>query len=146
VRLLLKYGADPNVSSFDIILKELPLLSSRDILERPERNSADGILILYPLLGEHDYCRSALEAAAEIENLEIIDLLLEAGADINRISASYGGRTPMQRAAGDGNDQVIEHLLKHGASILSQPAPVCGASPLYCFVKSRLHKYVSSPL
>lgn len=52
---------------------------------------------------------------------EIVDLLLEAGADVNKKSSVSDegdpGETPLMTAAADGNRDMIGTLLKHGADV-----------------------------
>lgn len=150
VRLLLEFGANPNISALDFIHDEYGWLSEEVVASSYEISFQNRLLILYPIqvavkhgdieivklllrheasvnplygtpplavaashanieivrlllsqnadpngLGNHHYCQSALEAAVETKDLDLIDLLLAAGADINKCSASHGGRTPL---------------------------------------------------
>lgn len=63
-----------------------------------------------------------LHAAAEIGNVEIAQLLLEAGDNPNTVASD--GLAPIHRAClgeGLGHTEVVELLLKHGVSV-KQPA------------------------
>lgn len=56
---------------------------------------------------------SPLHSAVAADVFEIVDLLLERGADPNAVAAD--GNTPLHSAAGHGNRQVIARLLAAGA-------------------------------
>lgn len=64
---------------------------------------------------------SPLLAACGAGHGEIVDLLLAAGADVNKKSTISDegdpGETPLMNAAEDGNRELIAKLLKHGADI-----------------------------
>ncbi|RSL72927.1 hypothetical protein CEP53_000938 [Fusarium sp. AF-6] len=72
---------------------------------------------------------SALHVAVEEERLEMIEILLQAGADVNiplgegdrefyQISHAYGvPKSPLQVAAEDGMDEIVQELLEEGADI-----------------------------
>jgi ankyrin repeat protein len=57
--------------------------------------------------------RSPLSIAARTENLEILDLLVRRGADVNTMDSM--GETAIMAAAQRGDAVTVERLLKHGA-------------------------------
>lgn len=54
-----------------------------------------------------------LHSAAAGQNLTIVRMLLEAGADVNAVQE--GGFTPLMGAAQNGNVEMVRLLLEHGA-------------------------------
>ena len=48
-------------------------------------------------------------------NIELIDLIIKLGANINH--RSLGGRTPLQKACGAGNIDAVKTLIKNGADV-----------------------------
>lgn len=64
---------------------------------------------------------TALMSACEIGHREIVDLLLQAGADVNTKSTLSDegdrGETPLMAAAQHGYREIIENLLQKGASV-----------------------------
>lgn len=63
-----------------------------------------------------------LQAAAEIGNLDLVELLLERGANINAEPATNRGRTALQAAAGGAHFDLVKLFLERGADINSEPA------------------------
>jgi DNA-binding transcriptional regulator GbsR (MarR family) len=59
----------------------------------------------------------AFQAASEGGHFQVVERLLEAGADVNAAAARSGGRTALQAASGRGHIQVIERLLEAGANV-----------------------------
>jgi ankyrin repeat protein len=87
----------------------------RDALRRPagvNRPESDGTTALY--------------WAAERNDLEIVDLLLEAGAHPN--TASRYGYTPLAMAAINGNERILSRLIDAGAD--ANAATPAGETPL----------------
>ncbi|KAH7459204.1 hypothetical protein FOMA001_g20153 [Fusarium oxysporum f. sp. matthiolae] len=74
--------------------------------------------------------RSPLQKAVEIGNLDIIDLLLQAGAHINAPPSFFGGATALQIAAIQGNLGLVKQLLDLGARINARGARQCGRTAL----------------
>jgi ankyrin repeat protein len=70
---------------------------------------------------------TALGAAALWGQREIVDLLLEKGADVNRTDME-GGRTPLHQALIGGEGEIAERLLQAGAG--ADPRTLAGFSPL----------------
>ena len=58
---------------------------------------------------------SPLSAAAKMNSIEIIDLLIKSGEDIN--GADPNGWTPLMNAAKKGREDIVRALLNHGADI-----------------------------
>lgn len=57
-----------------------------------------------------------LFAAVDAENVEIVTLLLESGAD-TEVPAKLGKQTPLHRAASKNNAAIVRLLAEHGAKI-----------------------------
>jgi ankyrin repeat protein len=118
-------------------------------------NSADGALYCACLLG-HRACveellqlgepvnivsdrglsQSALQIASEAGHLEIVELLIGAGGDVDWISTnSYDlGTTALYKAALEGYEEIVATLLKAGASIqpiMRPQSPGFGTSALH---------------
>lgn len=64
-------------------------------------------------VGSADYNTTALMWAAARGNLEVVQALLDAGAQIDAIDGD--GRTALRVAAEHGRDRIVELLLQHGA-------------------------------
>jgi ankyrin repeat protein len=59
---------------------------------------------------------SLLNLAADNGHLAIVKLLVEHGAEINKVSGVYGGMTPLIRAVQNCNPDIIQFLLENGAN------------------------------
>jgi ankyrin repeat domain-containing protein 50 len=59
---------------------------------------------------------SALHAAAEMGDWEVAELLIDKGAEVDRVDRVRWTGTALQAAAFDGYTSVVEILLKHGAN------------------------------
>ena len=68
-----------------------------------------------------------LHAAAAARNLEIVTLLLEAGADPN--ARQHGGWTPLAAARHAGQDAIADILIAHGADPNTPEPPTDTAEP-----------------
>jgi ankyrin repeat protein len=107
VKILLECGAKPDIPVRDIYPLCFAVLSNKPELVR--------------LLLEHgaeieqtnERSLSALHMAAQIKNADILDVLLEAGADPN---FSYYGSTALHAAAAVGNLKSARKLLAKGAN------------------------------
>lgn len=75
---------------------------------------------------------SALVKAIRCQNLSAVDMLLEAGAEVNptQTSDSPVGPTPLQAAAEQGNLDLVQKLLDLGASANEEPNPYGGFTAL----------------
>ena len=73
---------------------------------------------------------TALLSAIRIQDMEVIRLLVQYNADINK-SASCGiSRTPLQKAAELNNLEIVEFLLDQGADVNAPPPKLAGATAL----------------
>ncbi|XP_062620362.1 ankyrin repeat domain-containing protein 17-like [Saccostrea cucullata] len=75
-------------------------------------------------------CYTPLTAACVGDNSETIDVLLDAGADINKRDDMPEGDTPLTYVAKHGNIKIVEHLIMRNANI--DKVNGCNKSPLYC--------------
>ena len=152
VERLLAEGADPNYES---IFFPKPLVSARkhqytSIMLALIEAGAD-IRMLFPSLGwfaqkgetaivkllleagsgpddmKGKLGETALIAACTAGQLEIVNLLIEAGADVNAITSTKSGITPLIGASLAGKSKVVEVLLAAGADV---GKPTGGVSPL----------------
>jgi hypothetical protein len=72
---------------------------------------------------------TTLLAAIDTENLPMVKLLVENGANVNHSFNPGLVRTPLQRAAEIGSFEVVQYLLEHGAHVNSAPC-YSGGTPL----------------
>ncbi|XP_061184254.1 uncharacterized protein LOC133192274 [Saccostrea echinata] len=75
-------------------------------------------------------CFTPLTAACIGYNCEIVDALLDAGADINKRDDTPEGDTPLTHVAKQGNEKMLDHLIKKNANI--DKINGVNKSPLYC--------------
>lgn len=61
--------------------------------------------------------RTPIQAAAESGNSDLIDLLLDLGADINAPTSPCGGRTALQAACFAGHVDIVKQLISKGANL-----------------------------
>lgn len=65
-----------------------------------------------------------LQIAARSGNREIVEYLIELGADVNAAAgASFDGRTALQMAAEYGNMELVKLLIKKGADVNAEGSP-----------------------
>jgi ankyrin repeat protein len=74
----------------------------------------DGADIDAPVIGA-GHQETALHWAASNDDVELIDALLDAGADIERPGSSIDGGPPLQSATGYGQMQAVRRLVERGA-------------------------------
>ena len=67
------------------------------------------------LVGAHQEKRSALHIAVMADDVDIIQHLLQAKADVNLLDGSTGGRTPLALAQLHKKEKAAAELCKHGA-------------------------------
>lgn len=60
---------------------------------------------------------TALQAAVATQNADLIQILLDSGADVNAPAGTVYRRTALQAAAEDRNTKILELLLSHGADV-----------------------------
>jgi cytochrome c len=63
----------------------------------------------------------ALHVAVNLDCLDCVKTLVEAGADVN--AKTTGGKTPLHLAKSRGQREVADYLLAHGV-VLPTPAPI----------------------
>ncbi|KAK8059963.1 hypothetical protein PG996_009893 [Apiospora saccharicola] len=91
---------------------------------------------------DHDYpqpagaFRTHLQLAVEVGSNELISLLLEKGADINRPARWGVLRTPLQQACELGSYDTVHLLLQERADVHSAPAKQYGGTALQLAAKS----------
>ncbi len=71
-----------------------------------------------------------LQAAAKGGYLEVAQVLLNRGANVNQAPESIGGRTALQAASEAGYLTVVQLLLKHHANVNDNPASYYGRTAL----------------
>ncbi|KAL4778528.1 ankyrin repeat-containing domain protein [Aspergillus varians] len=81
-------------------------------------------------LGKIAHSRTALQRAVEIGNIELIDILLDHGADINSAPAEYRGVTALQIAAIKGYLGIARKLVDLGADVNAPGAAYGGRTAL----------------
>ncbi|KAI1331843.1 ankyrin repeat-containing domain protein [Xylariaceae sp. FL0255] len=78
-----------------------------------------------------DHWPSPLQLAVKYSCLDIVDRLVQGGADVNYHKRSeMDSRSPLQIAVENGNLDLVEYLVRAGADIDSPPAYDGGANPL----------------
>jgi ankyrin repeat protein len=150
VRLLLEFGADPNISALDVILERHPLLSSEEIYELYERYDKEESFLLYPLqaaakldnielvklLLQHKasvnsaYGTPALAVAVSQSSIETVRLLFSQNADPNGLGKQYYCRSALEAAVEKENLELIDLLLESGADVNQCSASYGGRTPL----------------
>jgi ankyrin repeat protein len=61
--------------------------------------------------------RSIIKLATDLGDMEIIQVLIEAGADCNKVSSYYHPLNPLQTAVDMGNFELVEYFISVGADI-----------------------------
>ena len=85
----------------------------------------DGADIDAPAIGAW-HQETALHWAASNDDVELIDALLDAGADIERPGSSINGGPPLQSATGYGQMQAVRRLVERGAVYFAWHAAALG--------------------
>ncbi len=111
VKILLDYKANPNIINEG---RETPL-DELISTQRPNLKSAKLLIEKSKLDHEDDYYGSYLHQAAARGRVQIIDILLDAGMDINL--KNFQGLTALDIAIAEKNTETIKFLLKKGAKI-----------------------------
>jgi ankyrin repeat protein len=150
VRLLLEFGANPNISALDIILEQRPWLSSGEICELYGQYDKEEPFLLYPLqaaakldnielvklLLQHKasvnsaYGTPALAVAVSRSSIETVRLLLSQNADPNGLGKQYYRRSALEAAVEIENLELIDLLLESGADVNKCSASHGGRTPL----------------
>ncbi|OQE26288.1 hypothetical protein PENSTE_c005G08639 [Penicillium steckii] len=81
-------------------------------------------------LGHGIMRRTPLQHAVELGKMEIFNLLIEHGANVNGPAAEDGGATALQLAAIKGYIGIVRTLLQLGADVNQEPAPKNGRTAL----------------
>ncbi|EXK76187.1 hypothetical protein FOQG_19054 [Fusarium oxysporum f. sp. raphani 54005] len=119
-------GVPPHPLETVSLLRDCITSGKKDVLHYLLKAGADA--------NEHNrtdaYNRSPLQMAVEDGNLDIIDLLLQAGAHINAPPSFFGGATALQIVAIEGNLGLAKLLLDLGARINARGARQCGRTAL----------------
>lgn len=134
VQFLLEHHAFPNrTSGGDRIYNPLYFAISgghidvvRVMLSKKEYN-VDVNLVIFD-------SQTLLKEAADRNNLEMVNLLITAGARIDSNYSTSGGYSALGQAAAAGATDIMRVLLKHGANVNARQ--VCGQTPLYCAASS----------
>jgi ankyrin repeat protein len=79
-------------------------------------------------IGGREYM--ALQYACVKGHIQIVDILLTAGADCNGSARGWCGRTALQAAAGNGHEKVVEKLITKHTNVNADPTPICGRTAL----------------
>jgi ankyrin repeat protein len=82
-----------------------------------------------PNAGSCSYCKSPLHLAVENGHMELISILLRAGASVDLVSQA-DGYTPLHRAASLGHHEAVQLLLSSGARV-DAVADTLGETPLH---------------
>lgn len=83
--------------------------------------------------------KTPLQAASAGGHTRIIEILVNAGADVNAEPAECWGRTALQSAAENGCLEVVERLLVRGANANAKPADRDGLGALQAAVDRGYH-------
>ncbi|KAI9928477.1 hypothetical protein MW887_002522 [Aspergillus wentii] len=73
---------------------------------------------------------TALQAGVESKNIDIVQSLLDWGADVNVPANAKGGRTALQAAISTGSYEIMNLLVQRGADINAPPSPRRGRTAL----------------
>ena len=74
--------------------------------------------------------KTALQAAVSSQNLDLIQTLMNAGADINSPPGPKHGRTALQKAAEHGDVNIVKFFLSHDADVNAPAADSYGITAL----------------
>ncbi|KAL4722945.1 hypothetical protein ACLX1H_010185 [Fusarium chlamydosporum] len=82
-------------------------------------------------ISDHEGNMTALQRAlVEPRKEALVEMLLNAGADIHAPAFPFAGRTALQAAAGAGNFEMVKRLVEMGADVNALPAEKSGATAL----------------
>jgi ankyrin repeat protein len=79
--------------------------------------------------------RSILQLATDLGDMEMIQVLIEAGADCNKASSYYHPLNPLQTAVEMGNFELVEYFMSVDADINWPPYEIKGATALQIAIK-----------
>ena len=139
VRFLLEAGASPNtLDNGDTALQIAAKCNHPQMIDLLFYYGANLLAPAYFLSG-----RTALQAAAENDNMELVELILVKTSQdlwqgtIDAPPALWGGRTAVQAAAENGYTSMVQKLLSLGADINGPTAGRDGITVFQAAVKSR---------
>ena len=111
VNILLEAGADPDHVTSD---------STTALLMALQRKREHNLQMVMALISagagvnvQDEEGETALMKAIDLGKVEVVRVLLEAGADPNTVSDRYG--SPLDRAEWDDHDEIAALLREHGA-------------------------------
>lgn len=126
VQMLLNNGADVNATGWEVEDNSEPWEEYRKD-QWEEHDEFEGGMAY------EDVIMTPLQIAVSGSDLELIQILLNAGAHVNE--GKYGD-TPLQMAAALGNAEVIGILVEHGADVNAPAVDVGGMTALQAAVKA----------
>jgi len=135
--LLLSWGVDPNVryrcrTALGVAIRNAKWYSMLDTVRKLLGAGASPNIIVetWDYRGKNFRDRTALLLALSYEEIALIELLLEFGANVNEPARGRILRTPLQAACEKANLEAIRLLLSRGAHINAPPARQAGATAL----------------
>lgn len=135
VELLIMAGADVNPSSVNDDKK----LNARDaVLQQVARRGSYKLFHMILTAGADVNIRSvtksgpvtALQAAVQSRNIDIVQALIQRGADIDAPANEESGQTALQGAVSTGSFDIVQLLLQNGADVNAPPSPNYGRTAL----------------
>ncbi|KAK7744429.1 hypothetical protein SLS62_010153 [Diatrype stigma] len=105
------------ISGYDVVEKLLDSIGDADVMVSMTTMS---ILIV----------ETSLLFAIKYGTIEVVDLLVKRGADVNREPKFTLKQTPLQKAAELGDLEMVKYLLDHGADVNGPAAMASGATAL----------------
>ncbi|KAK2747100.1 hypothetical protein FQN57_002355 [Myotisia sp. PD_48] len=133
IEMLMMAGIDINrICAHDHLGKNLPILQSLiwqksyDLVRRVLALGADTNIRSAITIGP----ATALQVAVHVGDIDIVQALLDHGADANALASKRHGHTALQGAVSTGNFDILQLLLKNGADINAPPSPESGRTAL----------------
>ncbi|KAK3941427.1 ankyrin repeat-containing domain protein [Diplogelasinospora grovesii] len=80
--------------------------------------------------GGSNFQHNALQLGCSTANMQVVRMLLDAGAEVNPIVSRYNGRTALQATAEQGHFELVAVLLELGADVNAPPSPTAGHTAL----------------
>ncbi|KAL5585649.1 hypothetical protein FOVSG1_013341 [Fusarium oxysporum f. sp. vasinfectum] len=110
----------------------LPEVKRMELMRTSASEGDDEAIAIFLDGGCSMFCvNRALQAASDGGHIQVVDRLLDAGADVNAAAAAkYGGRTALQAASAGGHIQVVDQLLEAGADVNAAAAEFEGRTAL----------------
>ncbi|KAJ6131206.1 hypothetical protein N7523_001666 [Penicillium sp. IBT 18751x] len=79
---------------------------------------------------DYEMLVTPLQSAVQRQHDDVVQLLLQKGADVNVPANENGGRTALQTAVSHNNHAMVRLLINHKADVNGVPSPVRGRSAL----------------